>query len=207
MLMSTKSSTNRLNLVVVATVIALLAAAGAGVYYFFNGGLLVSRSSRFYCQRRPDKHLGGDVYTVMYRHDQGRKPWLKMVSTLGDGNWPPHRRCEEIARRLEIFRSDGLLELYSTIDTQLQQHLICARTKNSGPVCELLVTLKPGADPDEELYRMSQSLIPESNVKNNPQGNISSSSQSNSTDRSQPLVVDLRPFLSEEDRQAGEPAQ
>jgi len=192
--------------VVVVTVLALLAAAGAGVYYFFNGGLLVSRSSRFYCQLRQDKSLGSDVYTVMYRHDKDRKPWLKMVSTLG-GGFTPDKRCEEIARRLEIFRSDGLLELYSTLDTQLNQHLICARTKNSGLGCQLLVTLNRGADPDEELWRMSQSLIPGSNVNNNPQANISSSSESPTRDRSQPLVVDLRPFLSEEDRLAGEPAQ
>ncbi|MGK7899933.1 MAG: hypothetical protein AB4352_00705 [Hormoscilla sp.] len=89
--MSTKSSRNGLNPFVVATGIALLAAAGAGVYSFFNGGLLVSRSSRFYCQLRQDKSLGSDVYTVMYRHDLDRKPWLKMVSTLGGGYTPDRR--------------------------------------------------------------------------------------------------------------------
>jgi len=140
----------------------------------------------------------------MYRHDKGRKPWLKMVSTLGDGEWTPRKRCEKIAERLEIFRSDGLLALYSTLDTKLGQHQICARTKSSGKGCPLLVTLKPGADPDEELDKMTQAMIPDSIVETNPQGNDSSPSQSNSTDPSLPVVVDLRPFLSQEDLQAGE---
>ncbi|MBC6475844.1 MAG: hypothetical protein GDA48_26050 [Hormoscilla sp. GM102CHS1] len=89
------------------------------------------------------------------------------------------------------------------------------------------MTLKPGADLSEELDKMTQAMIPDSIVETNPscpetpaltrcravswagalghdRGNDSSPSQSNSRDISKPLVVDLRPFLSQEDLLAGE---
>ena len=70
---------------------------------------IVSPSSRFYCALQADSQRGGDVWTVMYRRSKKQtKPWLRMVRTMGK-DWDTQSRCEEIAKRLEIFREDGLL--------------------------------------------------------------------------------------------------
>ncbi len=45
---------------------------------------------------------------VMYRNDQGTKPWPKMINSFGDG-WNTQKRCDTIAQRLESFRQDGLI--------------------------------------------------------------------------------------------------
>lgn len=69
--------------------------------------VMFGNKDRFSCELRPDTVKGGEVWTVMYRNDKGTKPWLKMVTTLG-GNWTPSERCQEIARKLELYRQDGL---------------------------------------------------------------------------------------------------
>lgn len=191
-------------IVFITILAAFLGLAASGVYFARNPRFLVSSSSRFYCELRPDSEQGGEIYTVMYRHDKGRKPWLRLVTTLG-GNWSPQARCEEIARRLEGFREDGLLSLtYRDDPNTPTQYVICAKTKASKDGCPLLLTLLRGADPDKMLRQVAESLIPGSNVSTEPQnsgGMISTSS--NSSSKLEPLVVDLKNHLSKEDQQAG----
>ena len=81
-----------------------------------------------------------------------------MVTTLG-GNWTPIERCQEIARRLEMYREDGLLELtYRSYPNTPNQDVICAKTKKSGANCPLVITLNPGADGYQTLREMTASL-------------------------------------------------
>ncbi|WP_256379404.1 COP23 domain-containing protein [Brasilonema octagenarum] len=63
---------------------------------------------RFSCALQPDTQNGGEVWMVMYRNDQGTKPWPKMINSFGDG-WNTQKRCDTIAQRLESFRQDGLI--------------------------------------------------------------------------------------------------
>jgi hypothetical protein len=76
-------------------VLGLLAAVGGAGIAIVQGWppLLFGKDARFSCQNQPDTQRGSEVWTVMYRHDKGQQPWLKMVTTLG-GDYTPLKRCE-----------------------------------------------------------------------------------------------------------------
>ena len=122
---------------------------------------IVSRSSRFYCALQADAQRGGDVWTVMYRYSEKQtKPWLRMVRTMGE-DWDTQSRCEEIAKRLEIFREDGLLGLeYRSNPSTPGQYVVCAKTKVSGDSCPVVVTLLPEDDPYIALRKVAGALLP-----------------------------------------------
>ena len=62
---------------------------------------------------------------------------------MGDG-WSPEKRCNEISRRLELYRPDGLLEMKTSIENGY--NVICATTdKNSA--CRIVLTVPNGQDP------------------------------------------------------------
>ncbi|NER35004.1 MAG: hypothetical protein F6J93_13445 [Oscillatoria sp. SIO1A7] len=45
---------------------------------------------------------GGTVWTVMYRRNTDSRPWLRIVTGIGGKDWPPEKRCREIAEKLQI---------------------------------------------------------------------------------------------------------
>jgi hypothetical protein len=162
--------------------------------------LLFEKDARFSCQSQPDTQRGSEVWTVMYRHDKGQQPWLKMVTTLG-GDYTPLRRCEIISERLNGYRKDGLIRLAYRNDPKTpKQYVICAKTKLSGEGCPLLVTLKPGSD--TEAYKavrdMTENLLTGTGVYQNSKGKLATSNFSPGSPE-----IDLTPFLAEEDRLAG----
>ncbi|MBD1898143.1 COP23 domain-containing protein [Coleofasciculus sp. FACHB-129] len=116
------------------------------------------QQTRFSCTLQPDTEKGGEVWTVMYRTDKQTKPWLKMVNSFGD-DWDTRTRCDTISQRLEGFREDGLVGFSHRSDPKtLNQSVICAITKLDRNNCNLLVTLKPGADGYDSLQRMTKAL-------------------------------------------------
>jgi Circadian oscillating protein COP23 len=139
----------------------LVAVAGVAIAYAQGWSPLVfGKDARFSCQSQPDTQRGGEVWTVMYRHDKGQQPWLKMVTTLGS-DYTPLRRCEIISERLNTYRKDGLTKLsYRGDPNTPKQYVICAKTKLSGDSCPLLVTLKPGSDTEayNAMRDMTESL-------------------------------------------------
>lgn len=181
-------------------VLGLLAAVGSTGIAYIQGWppLLVGENARFSCQNQPDTQRGGDVWTVMYRHDKGQQPWLKMVTTLG-GGYTPLKRCKEISQRLEIYRKDGLTKLDSRLDAETHQYVICAKTKQSEN-CSLLVTLKPGSETEahKAVQDMTEDLRNGTGVYQNSDGKLATSKFSPSSPE-----IDLTPFLAEEDRIAG----
>jgi hypothetical protein len=121
-----------------------------------------------------------------------------MVNTFGT-DWGTPKRCEEIAKRLEGFRKDGLLELtYRNDPNTPNQAVICAITKSSGKNCELLVTLKPGANGYESLKKALEALETGNTVDEISNGGSSASSLSPASP-SVPLVN----LLADEDLKAG----
>jgi hypothetical protein len=69
-------------------------------------------------------------------------PWA-IPSAMG-GGWSADRRCQEISRRLESYRPDGLLEMRTAIENG--HNIVCATTeKNSA--CRIVLTVPPGQDP------------------------------------------------------------
>jgi hypothetical protein len=183
-------------------VLSLLAAVvGVGIAYTQGWPpLLFGKNARFSCQLRPDTQWGGEVWTVMYRHDKGQQPWLKMVTTLGS-DFKPAKRCEIISERLEGFRKDGLIRLgYRGDPNTPKQYVICAKTKLSGDSCPLLVTLQPGSDTEayNAMRDMTENLLSGTGVYQNSEGKLATSKFSPAAPE-----IDLTPFLAEADLVAG----
>ena len=183
-------------------VLSLLAAVvGAGIAYAQGWPpLLFEKDARFSCQLQPDTQRGSEVWTVMYRHDKGQQPWLKMVTTLG-GDYTPVRRCQIISESLNGYRKDGLIRLaYRNEPKTPKQYVICAKTKLSGEGCPLLVTLKPGSETEayNAMRDMTENLLNGTGVYQNSDAKLATSNFSQASP-----VIDLTPFLAEEDRLAG----
>lgn len=111
---------------------------------------IYDRNTRFGCQS-----YNGE-YTVMYfpesQPDQAF-PWATPAS-LG-GGWSSQRRCNEIARRLELYRPDGLVEL--TTDVENGYNTICVTTEQV-PTCRIVLTVPPGQDPTVTRDRVFENL-------------------------------------------------
>ncbi|MEH1826082.1 MAG: COP23 domain-containing protein [Nostoc sp.] len=152
---------------------------------------------RFSCALQPDTQNGGEVWTVMYRNDRGKKPWLRMVNSFGN-DWDTQKRCDVIAQRLENFRQDGLIGLSYRPDPKTpSQSVICVNTKLDRNNCNLLVTLKVSADGYESLRRMTEAL------KNGTTVEQGSGSASTSTVTAKPSEVNFENYLAAEDIKAG----
>lgn len=95
--------------------------------------------SRFSCE------YINNQYTVMYRPQSQPDmayPWA-VPSKLG-GGWSAKKRCQEISRRLETYRPDGLRELGITEKNNNQ--ILCVTT-DQDPSCRIVLTVPPGKDP------------------------------------------------------------
>ncbi|MDX2255017.1 MAG: COP23 domain-containing protein [Pseudanabaenaceae cyanobacterium bins.39] len=98
-----------------------------------------NKTARFSCQIRDGKPI------VVYQpKSQPQKyfPWAA-PSAMGDG-WSPERRCNEISRRLEQYRPDGLLEMRTGMENGY--NVICATT-DKNPSCRTVLTVPNGQDP------------------------------------------------------------
>jgi Circadian oscillating protein COP23 len=107
-------------------------------------------SPRFFCQ------VWNGQYTVMYSPESRASegfPWA-VPKDLGNG-WVAEKRCNEISRRLEEYRPDGLQELSTS--TENGYNIVCATTK-SNPSCRIVFTVPPGQDPLTTRNSVFQSL-------------------------------------------------
>lgn len=104
-----------------------------------DGDQTVLEGVRFACMNR------GGEYTVMYqpesRPGQGF-PWA--IPRAMGGGWDAESRCFEIARRLEEYRPDGLLELKT--GTENGYNILCVTTEDNGD-CRIVLTVPPNQDP------------------------------------------------------------
>ncbi len=109
-----------------------------------------SKDPRFTCER-----VNGQ-YTVMY-HPESQKgqayPWAT-PSALG-GGWTPELRCNEISRRLELYRPDGLVEMRNAVENNY--NTVCVTTQKSSS-CRIVLTVPPGQDPQVTRDRVFQNL-------------------------------------------------
>nr|WP_290226478.1 COP23 domain-containing protein [Trichocoleus desertorum] len=110
----------------------------------------VANRPRFTCEM-----LNGQ-YTVVY-HPESRPsesyPWAT-PSQLG-GGWTPQARCQEISRRLELYRPDGLQEMRTAVENNY--NTVCVTTeKNSS--CRIVLTVPPNQDPLTTRDRVFQNL-------------------------------------------------
>lgn len=110
----------------------------------------VTTGTRFTCQ------IQNGQYTVMYLPENQPNqmyPWA-IPSAMG-GGWSPERRCNEIARRLEFYRPDGLVEMRTGIENGY--NTICVTTDRV-PSCRIVLTVPNGQDPQVTRDRVFQNL-------------------------------------------------
>ena len=104
-----------------------------------NSTTTIDSSTRFSCQ------YNNGMPTVMYQPESqpGQYfPWAA-PQNLGSG-WDAQKRCEAIASRLELYRSDGLQELQIAVENR--ENIICVTTE-SQPSCRIVLTVPRGKDP------------------------------------------------------------
>ncbi|MEC4984897.1 MAG: COP23 domain-containing protein [Oscillatoria sp. PMC 1068.18] len=139
--------------------------------------------------------------TVMYQPDSqpGEKyPWAVPVR-LG-GGWTEARRCDEIARRLEAYRSDNMMELSTRKEGNYD--IVCV-TSQVVPACRIVFTVPPGQNPWAVRDRVFQNLLT-ANSGDYTQGVVTYSGQNSIEgllrgNSAQPANIDLRPFLDAND--------
>lgn len=110
-----------------------------------------STGQRFVCQNQ-----GGTPVVVYQPQSQpnGVFPWAAPAA-MG-GGWSSERRCQEISRRLESYRPDGLVELQTSIENGY--NTICATTERN-PSCRIILTVPVGQDPIVTRDRVFSNLI------------------------------------------------
>ena len=175
-----------------------------------------SADTRFTCE------LNNGEHTVTYypesQPEQGY-PWA-IPSELGNG-WTPEKRCNEITRRFEEHRQDGLLEL--SIGTENGYDTICVTTQADPSDCRLILTVPPGQDPQLTRDLIFDNLIVADDGQQTQgvytfgdgrsQGDLVGevgkviggiSGKSNSNRRSSPENINLKPFLDPADGGTGQ---
>ncbi|MBO9999219.1 MAG: COP23 domain-containing protein [Cyanobacteria bacterium SID2] len=108
-------------------------------------------SPRFTCES-----IDGQ-YTVMYAPESQpgqRYPWA--TPTALGGGWTPERRCEEISRRLESYRPDGLLELGTGVENGYD--IVCVTTQ-ANPSCRIVLTVPPGQSPQQTRDLVFENIV------------------------------------------------
>jgi hypothetical protein len=101
--------------------------------------VVTNGAARFACE-----NVNGQL-TVIYRPQSRQNeayPWA-VPGDMGAA-WNSQRRCSEIARRLESYRSDGLQELRTGI--QNQQNVVCVTTEKDQS-CRIVFTVPSQQDP------------------------------------------------------------
>jgi len=165
----------------------------------------ISAEQRFSCQTQNGQ------YTIMYqpRGQAGQfYPWA-VPAVMGRG-WSSERRCNEISRRLEQYRPDGLTEIRTGVENGY--NVICATTDRNG-TCRIVLTVPVGVDPNNIRDRVFANLTTADSgqstlgVNTYVQGNRSNSlgglfSTPKSRNRND-NGIDLKPFLDPADGGTG----
>lgn len=174
-----------------------------------NGQTVITDgAARFACE-----NVNGQL-TVIYR-PQSRQSEAYPWAVPGDmgANWNSQRRCGEIARRLESYRSDGLQELRTGI--QNQHNVVCVTTEKDQS-CRIVFTVPAQQDPIITRDRVFRNLTLADSGQQTSGVNTFTSSGSDSigglfggNSGYKPRLgrsksgLDLRPFLSVQDGGTG----
>lgn len=172
-------------------------------------GQATNGTARFACES-----VNGQL-TVIYRPQSRQNeayPWA-VPGDMGSA-WNSQRRCGEIARRLESYRSDGLQELRTGI--QNQQNVVCVTTEKDAS-CRIVFTVPSQQDPTSTRDRVFRNLTLADSGQQTAGVNtfagtggdftggiFGGSGNSNYRPRSNKAGLDLRPHLSTQDGGTGD---
>ncbi len=100
------------------------------------GTVVIDGEQRFVCQYNQGE------YTVMYQPEsQPGETYAWAVPEDMGGGWTAERRCNEISRRLEMYRADGLVEL--TTGRENNYDIVCVTTEANNS-CQIVFTVPQG---------------------------------------------------------------
>lgn len=95
--------------------------------------------------------------TVMYSPQSQPGKYYAWANPTGlGGGWTPERRCNEISRRLEFYRPDGLLELQTGVENGY--NTVCVTTEAMSS-CRIVLTVPPGQSPVAIRDRIFNNLL------------------------------------------------
>jgi hypothetical protein len=110
----------------------------------------IEEATRFTCE-----YIDGQ-FTVMYHPEsQPGQSYAWATPTELGGGWTEERRCDEISRRLESYRPDGLQEMQTS--TLNGYDVVCVTTERNSD-CRLVFTVPPGQDPIATRDRVFENL-------------------------------------------------
>ncbi|NJN85724.1 MAG: hypothetical protein HC881_04665 [Leptolyngbyaceae cyanobacterium SL_7_1] len=88
--------------------------------------------------------IEGNYTVVYYPESQPDQAYAWATPTQLGGGWTPERRCNEISRRLELYRPDRLQALETSVENGYD--IVCVTTEFD-PNCRIVFTVPPGQDP------------------------------------------------------------
>jgi hypothetical protein len=94
-------------------------------------------------------------YTVVYIPDNQSTAYSWAVPSALGGGWNPERRSAEIARRLQSYLPDGLVEMKTGVENGY--NTVCVTTERV-PTCRIVFTVPPGQDAMTTRDRVFQNL-------------------------------------------------
>ncbi|MGD1902576.1 MAG: COP23 domain-containing protein [Geitlerinemataceae cyanobacterium] len=106
---------------------------------------------RFSCER-----VNGRDTVMYYPESQPGETYAWVTPSSMGSNWSSDRRCREIARRLESYRPDGLLELANGFENGYDT--VCVTTELDSS-CRIVLTVPPGQDPQITRDRTFQNIV------------------------------------------------
>ncbi len=105
---------------------------------------------RFSCQV-----VEGQPTVMYYPQSQPGVAYAWAQPTDLGGGWTAERRCNEISRRLESYRPDGLLEMRTGRENEYD--VICVTTQQNSD-CRIVLTVPPGQNPQLTRDRVFENL-------------------------------------------------
>ncbi len=169
-------------------------------------------NTRFSCQ------VVNGEYTVMYNPEsQPNQFYAWAKPTPMGGGWSSERRCNEISRRLEAYRPDGLLEMRTGLENGY--NVVCVTTQQV-PACRIVLTVPQGQDATQTRDRVFENIAvadrgQQTTAVNTFAGGNDALSQigqvlnglprlSRNRDRASNRSVNLRPYLDQADGGTGQ---
>jgi hypothetical protein len=107
-----------------------------------------ANSNTYYCAQ-----LNG-IWNTFVNTPRGRITLINWVKNYSE-DWTPQKRCLEVSQRFQKFLENGTLK-YIRTGTVNRQPVICIANERGGacPDQNVLVTFKPGTDPEEVLIQL-----------------------------------------------------
>ncbi|KAB8332566.1 hypothetical protein SD80_018425 [Scytonema tolypothrichoides VB-61278] len=111
-----------------------------------------AQNQKFFCG------MSKGVPATLIRTSRRNIPMIRWVDAGFAPPWIPERRCEEISARFQRFYKDGTLNFLRTSRSE-RQPVLCVASEKGGPCLPegILVTLKPGNNPEDILQQLFDS--------------------------------------------------